>query len=94
MACWAHLNAYPITTTVTLDAEQAARVLAWYNAQPPASALHFDLIVMVRRARAEWFNVLFDPRAREAWRKAWFKVLFDRQPRPAWFKVLFDRPPG
>jgi hypothetical protein len=39
---------YPITTTVTLDAEQAARVLAWYNAQPPASALHFDLIVMVK----------------------------------------------
>jgi hypothetical protein len=33
---------------VTLDAEQAARVLAWYNAQPPASALHFDLIVMVK----------------------------------------------
>ena len=31
-----------------------------------------------RRARAEWFEVLFDPRAREAWRKAWFKVLFDR----------------
>jgi hypothetical protein len=23
-----------------------------------------------RRARSEWFNVLFDPRAREAWRKA------------------------
>jgi len=44
-----------------------------------------------RRARAEWFEVLFDPRAREAWRKAWFKVLFDRRARPAWFKVLFDR---
>jgi hypothetical protein len=44
-----------------------------------------------RRARAEWFEVLFDPRAREAWRKAWFKVLFDRRARPAWFKALFDR---
>ena len=34
-----------------------------------------------RRARAEWFNVFFDPRAREAWRKAWFKMLFDRHAR-------------
>ena len=39
---------YPIVATVTLDAEQSARVVEWYNTQPPASPMRFNLVVMAR----------------------------------------------
>jgi hypothetical protein len=39
---------YPVVATVNLDAEQAGRVVEWYNARPPQSSLRYNFAVMIR----------------------------------------------
>jgi hypothetical protein len=39
---------YPIDQVVSLDPEEAARAVDWYNAQPPPTSLRFNSAAIVR----------------------------------------------
>jgi hypothetical protein len=41
-------NLHPIKAVVPLEPEQAQRVIAWFNSQPPESKLDFNLAIIVK----------------------------------------------